>query len=72
MAAEENTPARRAFRMASMGAGVAGSYLGYILQRAFVGKAEGERKLKSTHTRAARKMRAPGDRRARHCRTRSG
>ena len=57
MAAEENTPAGRALRMASMGAGVAGSYLGYILQRAFVGKAEGERKLKSTHTRAARKMR---------------
>lgn len=43
--------------MASMGAGVAGSYLGYILQRAFVGKAEGERKLQRTHTRAARKMR---------------
>ena len=55
--AEENTPTRRALRMASMGAGVAGSYLGYILQRAFVGKAEGERKLKSTHTRAARRMR---------------
>ena len=43
--------------MASMGAGVAGSYLGYMLQRAFVGKAEGERKLKRTHTRVARRMR---------------
>lgn len=57
MAAENNTPARRALRMASMGAGVAGSYLGYVLQRAFVGKAEGERKLKRTHTRVARRMR---------------
>ena len=57
MAAENNTPARRALRMASMGAGVAGSYLGYMLQRAFVGKAEGERKLKRTHTRVARRMR---------------
>jgi predicted unusual protein kinase regulating ubiquinone biosynthesis (AarF/ABC1/UbiB family) len=57
MAAEENTPTRRALRMASMGAGVAGGYLSYILQRAFVGKAEGERKLKSTHTRVARRMR---------------
>ena len=57
MATEENTPARRALRMASMGAGVAGSYLGYVLQRAFVSKAEGERKLKRTHTRVARRMR---------------
>jgi predicted unusual protein kinase regulating ubiquinone biosynthesis (AarF/ABC1/UbiB family) len=57
MAVEKNTPTRRALRMASMGAGAAGSYLSYILQRAFVGKAEGERKLKSTHTRVARRMR---------------
>jgi predicted unusual protein kinase regulating ubiquinone biosynthesis (AarF/ABC1/UbiB family) len=57
MAAEDNTPTRRALRMASLGAGVAGSYLGYVLQRAFVGKAEGERKLKRTHTRVARRMR---------------
>ena len=57
MAADNNTPTRRALRMASMGAGMAGSYLGYLLQRAFVGKAEGERKLKSTHKRAARRMR---------------
>ena len=57
MAADNNTPTRRALRMASMGAGMAGSYLGYILQRAFIGKAEGERKLKTTHKRAARRMR---------------
>ena len=57
MTPEQNTPTRRALRMASIGAGAAGSYLSYILQRAFVGKSEGERKLKSTHTRVARRMR---------------
>src|SRR2546425_7836380 len=57
MTSEKNTPARRALGMASMGAGIAGSYLGYALQRAFLGKAEGEAKLKATHTRAARRMR---------------
>lgn len=40
-----------------MGAGAAGSYLSYILQRAFIGRAKGERKLKSTHTRVARRIR---------------
>ena len=55
--ARENTPTRRAFKMASMGANVAGSYLGYVLQSAFVGKSERERKLKTTHTRVARKIR---------------
>jgi predicted unusual protein kinase regulating ubiquinone biosynthesis (AarF/ABC1/UbiB family) len=43
--------------MASMGAGVAGSYLGYMLQRAFMGEEAGRAKLRSTHTRAAKKMR---------------
>src|SRR6266550_4202916 len=57
MTSEKNTPARRALGMASMGAGIAGSYLGYALQRAFLGKAQGEAKLKATHTRAARRMR---------------
>ena len=57
MAAENNTPTRRALRMASMGAGAAGSYLSYVLQRAFIGRAKGERKLKSTHTRVARRIR---------------
>jgi len=40
-----------------MGAGIAGSYLGYVLQRAFLGAERGEAKLKSTHARAARRMR---------------
>jgi predicted unusual protein kinase regulating ubiquinone biosynthesis (AarF/ABC1/UbiB family) len=57
MAADNNTPTRRALRMASIGAGAAGSYLSYILQRAFVGSAKGEQKLKNTHTRVARRMR---------------
>lgn len=42
--------------MASAGAGVVGSYLGYALQRAFLGEAESEAKLKATHTRAARRV----------------
>jgi predicted unusual protein kinase regulating ubiquinone biosynthesis (AarF/ABC1/UbiB family) len=57
MSSDRSTRARRAMGMVSMGAGIAGSYMGYLVQRAFVGKAAGERKLKATHTRAARKMR---------------
>jgi predicted unusual protein kinase regulating ubiquinone biosynthesis (AarF/ABC1/UbiB family) len=57
MPSEKNTPTRRALSMASMGADIAGSYLGYILQRAFLGDEQGKRKLSSTHTRAARRMR---------------
>ena len=33
MPANKNTPARRALRIASMGVDVAGSYIGYVLQR---------------------------------------
>jgi predicted unusual protein kinase regulating ubiquinone biosynthesis (AarF/ABC1/UbiB family) len=43
--------------MASMGANVAGSYLGYVLQSAFAGKTQREQKLKTTHARVARKVR---------------
>src|SRR6267143_6926461 len=57
MSSDKNTPTRRALSMASMGADIAGSYIGYLLQRAFLGEAKGKRKLKSTHTRAARRMR---------------
>ena len=42
--------------MASMGAGIAGSYFGYLLQRVFLGETKGKGKLKSTHVRAARRM----------------
>lgn len=57
MPSERNTSARRALGMASMSVDIAGSYVGYLLQRAFLGKTRGEFKLKSTHTRAARRMR---------------
>jgi predicted unusual protein kinase regulating ubiquinone biosynthesis (AarF/ABC1/UbiB family) len=57
MPPERNTSARRALSMASMSAGIAGSYIGYLLQGAFLGKAQRQSKLKSTHTRAARRMR---------------
>lgn len=39
-----------------MGMGVAGSYLGYALQRAVLGEAKSKDKLKTAHTRAARRM----------------
>src|SRR5918998_159810 len=57
MSPEKSTPTRRALSLASMGADIAGSYIGYVLQRAFLGEAEGEAKLKSAHARAARRMR---------------
>jgi predicted unusual protein kinase regulating ubiquinone biosynthesis (AarF/ABC1/UbiB family) len=47
---------RRALSIANLGVGVAGSYLGYALQSAFLGEAERGVKLKATHTRAARRM----------------
>src|SRR5215831_15467720 len=56
MADEHSTSVRRALSLANAGMGVAGSYLGYALQRAFLGEADRDRKLKATHTRAARRM----------------
>src|SRR5437764_3106022 len=56
MSSQKDTTTGRALRMASMGADIAGSYVGYLLQRAFLGEAKGKIKLKSTHTRAARRM----------------
>src|SRR5207302_748015 len=56
MASQKITTTGRALSMASMGAGLAGSYVGYLLQRVFLGEAKGRIKLKSTHTRAARRM----------------
>src|SRR5467141_2142596 len=56
MPSQKNTTTGRALGMASMGAGIAGSYFGYLLQRAFLGEAQGKIKLSSTHTRAARRM----------------
>ena len=55
--ARENTPTRRAFKMASIGANIASGYLGYALQSLFTGKSEREQKLKTTHARVARHVR---------------
>lgn len=49
-------PTRRALRMAALTAGVTGSYVGYLAQRAFLGADSREKKLKAVHTRAARRM----------------
>jgi predicted unusual protein kinase regulating ubiquinone biosynthesis (AarF/ABC1/UbiB family) len=49
-------PTRRALRMAALTAGVTGSYVGYLAQRAFLGPDARQKKLKAVHTRAARKM----------------
>src|SRR5712671_6747591 len=56
MASRKNTTTGRALSMVSMGAGIAGSYAGYLFQRAFLGETKSRIKLKSTHTRAARRM----------------
>jgi predicted unusual protein kinase regulating ubiquinone biosynthesis (AarF/ABC1/UbiB family) len=42
--------------MASMTAGVTGSYLGYIAQRAFLSEKQREEKLRSTHAKAGRRI----------------
>jgi predicted unusual protein kinase regulating ubiquinone biosynthesis (AarF/ABC1/UbiB family) len=57
MATEKNTATRRALGVASMSADIAGGYIGYLLTRVLRGKTESQAKLKSTHTRAARRMR---------------
>ena len=44
--------------MAALGAGVAGSYLGYLLQRPFLSAAKRTKSLGSTHAKAGRRMRA--------------
>ena len=51
------TPTGRALEMAGMGASVAGSYLSYLLQRAFLDEPQRTARLSATHTRAARRMR---------------
>jgi predicted unusual protein kinase regulating ubiquinone biosynthesis (AarF/ABC1/UbiB family) len=43
--------------MATMGMGVAGSYVGYLLQRAFLGEDQRRARLAAAHTRAGHRMR---------------
>src|SRR5207244_5486321 len=56
MTSASRTTRGRARGMAAMGAGIAGSYFGYLLQRAFLGEEKGKLKLRSTRIRAARRM----------------
>ncbi len=51
-----NSSIGRGLRLASAGAGVVGSYLGYVMQRPFLGQSESETRLKATHKRAAQRM----------------
>jgi predicted unusual protein kinase regulating ubiquinone biosynthesis (AarF/ABC1/UbiB family) len=57
MRAPRNTAGRRALRMAGMGAGVTGSYLGYLVQRVFLNEKARAARLRATHGRAARRVR---------------
>jgi predicted unusual protein kinase regulating ubiquinone biosynthesis (AarF/ABC1/UbiB family) len=57
MRAPRNTAGRRALRMAGMGAGVTGSYLGYLVQRVFLNEKARDARLRATHGRAARRVR---------------
>jgi len=41
-----------------MGAGIAGSYIGYLLQRVFLGEDGRKSRLAATHTKAAKRMRS--------------
>jgi predicted unusual protein kinase regulating ubiquinone biosynthesis (AarF/ABC1/UbiB family) len=56
VSADRTTSVKRALRMAGLGAGVAGSYAGYLAQKFFLDADAQEKKLKSTHTKAARRM----------------
>ena len=56
MSDNHDAPLRRALSLANVGVGVAGSYLGYALQRAFLDEPKRNAKLKATHRRAARRM----------------
>jgi len=48
--------AKRALRMAAMSAGVSGSYIGYMVQRLFLGEEARDDKLRAAHAQAARQV----------------
>jgi predicted unusual protein kinase regulating ubiquinone biosynthesis (AarF/ABC1/UbiB family) len=56
-ARKRSTGAKRSLKIAGMGLGVAGSYLSYLVERAFVGPAQADRKLADAHSRAGRRIR---------------
>jgi predicted unusual protein kinase regulating ubiquinone biosynthesis (AarF/ABC1/UbiB family) len=56
MGHSKDSSLQRAFSMATAGVNIAGSYLGYALQRAFLDETKSKAKLKATHARTARRM----------------
>ena len=56
--AKKREAVTRALQMASMTAGVTGSYLGYLAQRIFLDESARQRVLKQTHAKAGRRMTA--------------
>jgi len=56
MTREDEGAARRAWRIGLLGQGIAGSYIGYFLQRAFLGEDRRKEKLSAAHTQAARRV----------------
>ncbi|HUQ81817.1 MAG TPA: AarF/ABC1/UbiB kinase family protein [Gemmatimonadaceae bacterium] len=54
--ARNQSPTRRALKVAATTASVTGSYLGYLAQYAFLGDASREQKLKSTHAKAGKRI----------------
>src|SRR5215813_1815391 len=56
MSHAKDSSLQRAFTMATTGVNIAGTYLGYALQRTFLSEAESQAKLKATHSRAARRV----------------
>jgi predicted unusual protein kinase regulating ubiquinone biosynthesis (AarF/ABC1/UbiB family) len=56
MPRERAGAARRALRVGLMTQGVAGSYVGYFLQRAFLGADRRREKLSAAHSKAARRV----------------
>jgi predicted unusual protein kinase regulating ubiquinone biosynthesis (AarF/ABC1/UbiB family) len=51
-----DSPTKRALQLAATTAGVTGSYLGYLAQRAFLSEKGREEKLRSTHAKAGRRI----------------
>ena len=54
--APKETATARALRMAAMTAGVTGSYLGYLVQSAFLDETARKAKLRSTHAKAGQRI----------------
>lgn len=51
-----NSAVGRALRVAAIGAGISGSYIGYLAQRLFLDETHRDAKLRAAHTKAGRRM----------------